>query len=296
MESWRKYPKTWKGGIENPHVSGENVMESIMKTEGHNPGSNRSGRIVLVGAGPGDPDLVTVAGMKALAMADVVIYDRLVNPTLLEMAPRAEHIYIGKKVGQPHHEIQEKIHAIMIEHGLAGKYVVRLKGGDPFVFGRGGEEAEEARRAGIYCQVIPGVTSALGAAATASIPLTHRDHSSSVTFVTGCCAGNIDMHQTNWEAISRGSDTLVVYMGVRNLPAIAHRTIEAGRPPEQPVAIVMNATEANEKIEILTLRELADGKKQDVIEAPAIMIIGEVVGLHSGLQSLTATAVPDDGP
>ena len=170
-----------------------------------------------------------------------------------------------------------------------------MKGGDPFIFGRGGEEAEEARRAGINCEIIPGITSALGAAATASIPLTHRDHSSSVTFVTGCCAGDIDMHQTDWESISRGSDTLVIYMGVRNLPAIAHRTIEAGRPPEQPVAIVMNATDADEKIEILTLRELAEGKKQDVIEAPAIMIIGEVVGLRADLRDLTATVL-NTGP
>jgi uroporphyrin-III C-methyltransferase len=248
------------------------------------------GRIVLVGAGPGDPDLITIAGAKSLAKADVVLYDRLINPALLELAPQAKHIYIGKEVGQPHHEIQKQIHEQMLEHAAAGKCVVRLKGGDPFIFGRGGEEAEEARRAGFDCDIIPGVTSALGATAATSIPLTHRDHSSSVTFITGCCAGDIDMHQTDWAAISKGSDTLVIYMGARNLAAIARRTIDAGRSPGQPVAVIMNATEANEKIEFMNLGSLADGEKKDIIRAPAIVIIGEVVRLGVNLRELAAAA------
>ncbi len=258
------------------------------------PANGRAGgRLTLVGAGPGDPDLITVAGRDALRAADVVIYDRLVHPELLRHAPAsAVRVYLGKRPGEPHQPTQDRIHDLIVEHGRAGRHVVRLKGGDPMLFGRGGEELEVAARAGIPARVIPGVTAALGAAAAARLPLTHRELASSVAFVTGCGAAHRGDPGVDWAALARAVDTIVIYMGVEHLTGIAAALVAAGRPAGQPVALVCRATLADEAVFVAALGDLAAGLTPAGVEAPAAIIVGEVARCREASRQVAAAGVP----
>lgn len=242
--------------------------------------TNSSGHVYLIGAGPGDPGLITVRGMLCLERADVVIYDYLANDSLLSHARRdAELLYAGK-VGGAHNHQQEQINELLIEKALQGKNVARLKGGDPFVFGRGGEECEALLSAGIPFEIVPGVTAAIGAGAYAGIPLTHRDITTSVALVTGHEHPAKDSTEIDWERLSLGNGTVVFYMGVKNLPHITANMMLYGRPPETPVALVRWGTRPDQEVLTGTLADIAAKAKKSGFKAPAITIVGEVVRLR----------------
>ena len=231
--------------------------------------------VYLVGAGPGDPGLLTVRGAELLRRAEVVVYDRLASPTLLALAPPgAELITAGKAPGQVD-LTQEQINAVLVEKGATGRTVVRLKGGDPFVFGRGGEEAEALIDAGVEFEVVPGVTSAIAAPAYAGIPVTHRGLSTHVTIVTGHEDPAKATTDTDWAALARAGGTLVVLMGAGHLPEIAPRLIDGGLPASTPVAAVRNGTRSNQHTVRTTLGEAADAG----IQAPSAIVIGDVAAL-----------------
>jgi uroporphyrinogen III methyltransferase/synthase len=238
------------------------------------------GIVYLVGAGPGDPGLITVRGAECLQQADVVIYDRLANPALLAYAGHAQLIDVGKEP-ERHAVPQSRITALLLEHAQAGKIVVRLKGGDPFVFGRGGEEAEALSLAGVPFVVVPGVSSAVAGPAYAGIPVTHRDLACSFTVATGHRASCVDDPACDWRRLARTSDTLIYLMGVRNLPHIVAATVEAGRPPTTPVAVIQDATCEGQRTVVGTLENIASLAEE--IEPPAVIIIGEVVRLREKL-------------
>jgi uroporphyrin-III C-methyltransferase len=239
------------------------------------------GHVVLVGAGPGDPDLLTVRAVREIAAADVVFADRLVGKGVLDLIPAtAEVVHVGKSKGE-HSVPQDEIHRRMIAAAKAGKRVVRLKGGDPFIFGRGGEEVEALREAGVVVEVVPGISSALGAAASMQIPLTHRDAAQSVTFVTGHAALGKEP-DLDWTALARPNQTVVVFMGVGTAGMIAARLIAAGRAPSTPIAIVENATRANEIAVFGSLDRAAELIQSAGIQGPALLIIGEVVAVAKG--------------
>jgi uroporphyrinogen III methyltransferase / synthase len=241
---------------------------------------NNNGIVYLVGAGPGDPGLITVKGMECLERADVVVYDRLANPSLLGFAAQAVWLDVGK---QPdHHKVtQTKINQILVEHASRGKVVVRLKGGDPFVFGRGGEEAAALAEAGIPFEIVPGVTSAIAAPAYAGIPVTHRDQACSVAFITGHRANNNPDCAIDWKRLADGADTLVFLMGVHNLPEIVHQLLAGGRSPETPVALIEQGTLACQKTVVGTLEDIVARGAQ--VKSPAIILVGEVVRLRQTL-------------
>lgn len=234
-----------------------------------------TGHVTLVGAGPGDPGLLTVAGLRALQTADIVLHDALLASSLLNYAEQAELVDVGKRAGA-HSMSQEEISALLIEHAKTGKRVVRLKGGDPFVFGRGGEEALALRAAGIPFVVIPGVTSAVAVPAYAGIPVTHRGLARSFAVVTGSEATM--ERPTDWAALA-GMDTLVVLMGAASLPEVARRLIEAGRDPATPAASISNGTLPNQRSVIGTLATIAETVAAAELPAPLITVIGDVVSL-----------------
>ncbi|HIK28296.1 MAG: uroporphyrinogen-III C-methyltransferase [Oscillatoriaceae bacterium SKW80] len=239
------------------------------------------GKVYLVGAGPGDPGLLTLKGKTLLECADVVIYDALVSPQILAMInPNAEKINAGKRRGR-HSMIQEETTQLMIEKAQTKAVVVRLKGGDPFIFGRGGEEMEELVAAGVPVEVVPGVTSGIAAPAYAGIPLTHRKYSSSVTFVTGHEAAGKYRPHVNWEALARSSETIVIYMGVHNLKAIVPQLIAAGCSLQTPVALIRWGTCSCQQELIGTLETIIQQVEASGFEAPAIAVIGNVVHMHS---------------
>lgn len=239
------------------------------------------GHVVLVGAGPGDPDLLTVRAVRELAAADVVFADRLVGKGVLDLIPAAaEIVHVGKSKGE-HSAPQGEIHRLMISAAKAGRRVVRLKGGDPFIFGRGGEEVEALREAGVTVDVVPGISSALGAAAAVQVPLTHRDSAQSVTFVTGHAALGKEP-DLDWAALARPNQTVVVFMGVGTAGMIAARLIAAGRAPSTPIAIVENATRGNEIAVFGSLDRAAELIQSAGIQGPALLIIGEVVAMAKG--------------
>jgi uroporphyrinogen III methyltransferase/synthase len=242
------------------------------------------GRVYLVGAGPGDPGLITVKGLACLQKADVVVHDRLVNAGLLRQAPQGcEMINVGKSP-QRHTLPQEAINALLVEKALAGKVVVRLKGGDPFLFGRGGEEAEALAEAGVPFEVVPGVTSAIAAPAYAGIPVTHRDHTSTFAVVTGHEDPTKADSSLDWQKLATGVGTLVCLMGVGNLPQIVAKLIEHGRDPRTPVAIVQQGTEARQKTVTGTLADIVERAREADIRPPAVTIVGEVVALREKLR------------
>jgi uroporphyrin-III C-methyltransferase/precorrin-2 dehydrogenase/sirohydrochlorin ferrochelatase len=241
----------------------------------------RSGSVVLLGAGPGDPGLLTLRGLRALNEADVILHDRLVSHEVLALARRdAERIEVAKQAGN-HHTTQAQIHALMLEHAAAGKRVVRLKGGDPFVFGRGGEELEFLRQRGIPYEVVPGITAALACAAYAGVPLTHRDHAQSVRLVTAHCRDSIDT--LDWPALAQEKQTLAVYMGTSELPVIQQRLIAHGRASRTPFALVENGSRPEQRVITGTLGSLAERAASAEVRSPALLIIGEVAALANTL-------------
>ncbi|BCJ88441.1 uroporphyrinogen-III C-methyltransferase [Effusibacillus dendaii] len=240
-----------------------------------------AGTVYFVGGGPGDPKLITVRGAELLKKADVIVYDRLVNPELLQYAkPDAKKIYCGKEAG--HHSIpQADINLLLIQEAQAGHTVVRLKGGDPSMFGRVGEEAEECVRHGIQFEIVPGITSGIAAPIYAGIPLTHRDYSSSVAFLTGHFCERNEGKQVDWEKVS-GVDTLVIYMGVKNLPQIQEQLLRF-KSPDTPVALVKWGTLPEQQRLVGTLQNIAEQVKQSNFTSPAIIVVGDVVKLHGTL-------------
>jgi uroporphyrin-III C-methyltransferase len=243
------------------------------------------GKVYLVGAGPGDPGLMTLKGKTLLECADVVIYDALVSPPILSMInPQAEVINAGKRKGM-HSLLQEEITQLLIEKAQTAAVVVRLKGGDPFVFGRGGEEMEELINAGIAVEVVPGVTSGIAAPAYAGIPLTHRNYSSSVTFVTGHEGAGKYRPAVNWQAIAHGSETIVIYMGIHNLAYIVEQILDAGLDADTPIALIRWGTRPEQEELIGTLNTIVDQVEAAQFGAPAIAVIGAVVNLHNVLST-----------
>lgn len=243
------------------------------------------GKVYLVGAGPGDPGLFTLKGKTLLECADVVIYDALVSPQILAMiGPQAERIDAGKRRGR-HSLIQAETTQLLIEKARHHAIVVRLKGGDPFVFGRGGEEMEDLVQAGIPVEVVPGITSGIAAPAYAGIPLTHRNYSSSVTFVTGHESVGKYRPAVNWQAIAHSSETIVIYMGVHNLSHIAEQLRKAGLAADTPVALVRWGTRPDQEELIGTLDTIVQQVEEAGFEAPAIAVIGSVVNLHTILSN-----------
>jgi uroporphyrinogen III methyltransferase/synthase len=244
--------------------------------------------VYLVGAGPGDPGLLTARALELIAAADVIVYDRLIPATALDGArPDTLRIYAGKEGGGPSAS-QEEISRLLLEHGAAGRQVVRLKGGDPFVFGRGGEEAELLRAAGIAFEVVPGITAAVAASAYAGIPVTHRDAASAVAFVTGhedpdkLGAGGTGS-ALDWDVLARFPGTLCVYMGVRQLAAITRRLIDGGRPESEPAAVIQSGTLPDQRVVLGTLGTIASVATSEKVRAPAIALFGEVAALRSQL-------------
>lgn len=238
------------------------------------------GRVFLVGAGPGDPDLLTVKAMRLIASAETIVHDRLVSPQILSLAPRgARMINVGK---EPHRHLvpQDKINEILIAEARAGRRVVRLKGGDPFIFGRGSEEAIALRSEGLTCEIVPGITAAQGCAAKTGVPLTHRGLATSVRYITGHCKQDQPL-AFDWPGLADPATTLVVYMGVANIEEIASQLVSAGLPTATPVLAVNNATTPEEQRIVADLGDVADAVRQADFEGPVLFIIGAVVELYA---------------
>lgn len=243
--------------------------------------SVNTGEVYLIGAGPGDPDLLTFRALRLMQQADVVVYDRLVSAEILDLARRdAEKIYVGKQ--RDNHSLpQESINELLANLAKMGKRVVRLKGGDPFIFGRGGEEIETLMEQGIRFQVVPGITAASGCATYAGIPLTHRDHAQSCTFVTGHLKdGSINL---NWQQLATPNQTIVIYMGLVGLEKICAALIEHGSPADLPIALVQQGTTQHQRVITGTLATLPAKIANEEIKAPTLIIIGTVVNLHNKL-------------
>ena len=241
------------------------------------------GHVWLIGAGPGDPGWITAAGLEAVRRAEVVVYDRLAPPELLGEAPAEALLLNAGKEPTRHSMTQEGINACLVEHGRAGKRVVRLKGGDPFVFGRGGEEAVALSEAGVPCSVVPGITSAIAGLAAAGIPITHRGVAVSFAVVTGHEDPTKPAEQANWQRLATAVDTLVVLMGVGRLETIADALVAGGRPADTPAALVQEAATANQRLVTAPLSAIAAAAREHEVHSPAIFVVGEVVRLHGSL-------------
>jgi uroporphyrin-III C-methyltransferase/precorrin-2 dehydrogenase/sirohydrochlorin ferrochelatase len=281
------------------------------------------GRVYLVGAGPGDPELLTLRAARILGQADALVYDNLVSDGVLALAnPAAQRIYAGKRRNE-HTLRQEQINTLLVQLAREGRQVVRLKGGDPFIFGRGGEEMQKLAEAGVPFEVVPGITAASGVACYAGIPLTHRDHAQSCLFVTGHLkdvqsvtghlkdiqgakgsavdpsAGSTAQPDLDWAALTRPQQTVVIYMGLSALPAICRKLIEHGAPSTRPIAAVQHATLATQRVITGTLADLPTQPGVQDLRSPSLLIVGDVVTLHGALdwfdpQSGTATRLTHD--
>ena len=253
-------------------------------------GERREGAVWLVGAGPGDPDLLTIKALKALQGADVVVHDGLVSDEILDLAPAAaRRISVAKRKSR-HSYAQVEINRMLVAFAQEGLNVVRLKGGDPFIFGRGGEELEACREAGVDCHVVPGVTAALAAGANAGAPLTHRGSAQAVTFVTGHAASGSEP-DLDWESLAKANQTVVIYMGVSTAAGIAGRLIGAGRAGSTPALVVENASRADERRVLTTLAGLPAATEQ--VAGPALLIVGEAMALALPTEE-AAPAVPTE--
>jgi uroporphyrin-III C-methyltransferase len=252
------------------------VLEQAMNELG------TTGKVFLIGAGPGDPKLLTIKAAEALAASDVVVYDHLVNPEVLVHTRRGvELIYAGKRAGEKSLS-QTEINQLLVERVMQGQIVARLKGGDPFIFGRGGEEAEALVEAGVEWEVVPGISSGVAAAAYAGIPLTHRGYSSSVAFITGHDARNEARQPVDWSLAAQSADTLVIFMCAESISRISRELIEHGRAPSTPIAIIRWGTYQDQEVYSGVLEDMVEtGLK---FESPAIAIIGEVVSLAEKLR------------
>ncbi len=257
----------------------ERLMEAAIN--GHDD-SRENGEVYLVGAGPGDPDLLTLRALQLMQQTDVVLYDSLVTSEVLDRVRRdAEKIHVGRRRGQSGLS-QSDINALMFTNAREGKRVLRLKGGDPFIFGRGGEEIAALAKHGIAFQVVPGITAAIGCAAYAGIPLTHRDYAQSVRFVTGHRQG--DTVNLDWTELVRPDQTVVFYMGLAGLRSICEQLLSHGAEPDTPAVLIENGTMPDQRLILGTLRDLADRVDREDIEGPTVTIVGEVVKLHDALK------------
>jgi len=261
----------------------------------HNWPTLEKGWVWLCGAGPGDPGLMTLHALNALRQADVVVYDALVQEDILSWAPQAEHVYAGKRGGKPSAK-QRDISLQLVDLAREGKRVLRLKGGDPFVFGRGGEEAQTLVQHGIPVRIIPGISAGIGGLAYAGIPVTHRDVNQSVTFVTGHDQSGDTPSSLDWESISKGSQVLVVYMGMKHIAQIAQKLISAGRSANEPVAVVTNATTPHQQVLETTLGTVVEDVAASGMEPPAIFCFGRSVLMRQVLdwQGQAAGIAPRD--
>ncbi len=292
----RFWESVFQGKIAQAVFAGKaEVAEEMLKEQlTHYSGNTKQhqGEVYLVGAGPGDPELLTLKALRLLQQADIIVYDRLVSDDILNLARRdASKIYVGKK-SRFHSLPQDQINQLIIDHAKQGKRVLRLKGGDPFIFGRGGEEAEELVAANIPFQVVPGITSAAGASSYLGIPLTHRDYSQSVSFVTGHLKN--DSCNLNWKSLSQKNQTLVIYMGISTINTICTKLIQHDMAKNTPVAIIQNATLKDQRIVIGKLSNIEQKTIESGIVSPALIVIGEVVKLYSKLNTNKDGGKPGD--
>jgi uroporphyrin-III C-methyltransferase len=250
----------------------------------------RPGKVYLVGAGPGDPELLTLKAARLLAEAEVVVYDHLVSPAVVGLiGARARRIYAGKQ--RNHHTLKQgEINTLLVRLAQQGRQVVRLKGGDPFIFGRGGEEMQELVAAGVAVEVVPGITAACGVSAYAGIPLTHRDHAQSCTFVTGHLKDGAA--ELDWAGLARPRQTVVIYMGLTALAQICAKLVEHGLPADLPAAVVQQGTTDAQRVVTGTLADLARRVEAAGLESPCLTIVGEVVRLRASLEWFAPTAQP----
>ena len=291
IKKTRDRRRFWENAIEGPvgdlflagdAVAAEHQLNAELDDAGGDQPKGRIGEVYLVGAGPGDPDLLTFRALRLMQRADVVLYDRLVGEDILSLMRRdAERIYVGK-LPQQHTMQQEDISQLLVDLALQGKRVLRLKGGDPFIFGRGGEEIEKLAEHDIPFQVVPGVTAAAGCSSYSGIPLTHRDHAQSCMFVTA--HGKDGVLGLDWEVLIRPQQTVAVYMGLSTLKHLAPEIIARGVSPDMPAAIVDNGTRENQRVVVGTISTLVDLAEAADLKGPSIIIIGTVVTLHEKLQ------------
>ncbi len=258
---------------------GEQLLESLL--EQTNTKQLEQGEVYLVGAGPGDPELLTFKALRLMQQADIVFYDRLVSEQVLALVRKeAEHVYVGKQRAW-HSVRQEEINQLLLSHAQQGKRVLRLKGGDPFIFGRGGEEIATLAAENIPFQVVPGITAASGCASYAGIPLTHRDYSQSCTFVTGQLKeGQLDL---NWQALVQPNQTVVIYMGLAGLAVLSQQLQQHGMAADMPAALIQQGTTEHQKVWVSTINDLADLVEREQVQAPTLVIIGNVVKLQDSL-------------
>ena len=274
----------------DPGAASKRLMEDleIATTASNTP---QMGEVYLVGAGPGDPDLLTFKALRLMQRADVVLYDRLVSPEIMTLVRRdAERVNVGK-APQQHTMVQEDITALMVKLAKAGKRVLRLKGGDPFIFGRGGEELEELAASNVPFQVIPGITAASGCASYAGIPLTHRDHAQSCVLITA--HGKDGVLDLDWKTLINPSQTVVVYMGLSSLDILSEQFLKHGLDPITPVAVVDNGTRSNQQVVTGTISDIYQQVADSKIKGPALIIIGSVVTLRNDLRWFTESEKPD---
>lgn len=250
-------------------------------------------RVYLIGSGPGDPELLTVKALRLLEQADVVVYDRLVSSSIIELVPAStSRIFVGKEPGR-HHMVQDDINDLLVKLAKQNRKVVRLKGGDPYIFGRGSEEARYLKLHGVTFEIVPGITAATACSAYAGIPLTHRGLSNGVRFVTGHCREDQPL-DLNWQKLADPDMTIVIYMGLANLPQMQRELKHAGLSDTTPVAIVERGTTTEQRLVLTTLCELASRARSEKVESPALVIVGRVVSLAEELEWFSNTAAFDE--